>query len=374
MSTGPFNPASVSALVSAVVSAIAAACAFLLGRVPDWDDVRPLAWVAASAALVAGCSFTATLDVPTDVHLWTSRVQVAGMALHVWAWHRYLPGWAGRHLTPAHRRALWALLAVGLAALLPGLVYGPAITPRPLPWLGVTYQDPVVTPAGALVFSVLAAYGAWALWLTLSLGRAGATYRWAHLACTGAILAMAGHDALVVSGLDLPTPYLLDFGFYGPITVLGLLTLGRVGQAATDLRHLSSGLAALVARHAAELERSRAALARAERRAAELAAGAAPEVVDPAPPPAPPPSLAVPVRARILIVDDDDEVRTSFARMLGRTHDVFVSSGVQAGLEALEAARFDLVLCDVMLSGGGAERLWSELPLGPPGRWGGWPS
>ena len=40
MTPGPFNPASVSALLSAVISAIAAACAFLLGRVPDWDDVR----------------------------------------------------------------------------------------------------------------------------------------------------------------------------------------------------------------------------------------------------------------------------------------------------------------------------------------------
>jgi signal transduction histidine kinase/CheY-like chemotaxis protein len=578
VSPGSFNPASVSALLSFVVSAIAAACAFLLGRVPDWDDVRPLAWVAATAALVAGCNFTATLDVAADVYLWTGRLQVAGVALHVWAWHQYLPGWAGRRLTSAHASALWGLLAAGLLALLPGAVYGAAITPRPLPWLGVTYHDPVVTPLGALVYGVIAAYGVWGFWLTFTLGRAGATFPRAHLACTGAILLMAVHDALVVGGVQLPTPYLLDFAFYGPITVLGLLTLRRVGQSATDLRHLNAGLAALVAKRSSDLERSQLALARAERLAAlgQFAAGVAHEVNNPAavvaanldylsaeladdprdrlwtalrdaqagvgritglahqllvagrsasrpetpvapvhlataleaalavararagaaitfdaavpttlfalahedslvqvlsnllvnavqaipptrggkvtvraeaagdlvrlvvdddgvgmseeallhlfepftstkpaghgtglglavslglvtgmrgslrhqsalgkgtsaylelrraaaPPAGPEPGQRAdpvpPFRARILIVDDDEQVRTSFARMLGRTHDVFVSSGVQPGLEAIEAARFDLILCDVMMPGGGAERFWSELPLRAP--------
>jgi len=598
LSASVFNPASVSALLSVVVSGIAAACAFLLGRVPDWDDVRPLAWVAASAALAAGCNFASTLDAPPAVYLWTGHVQVAAVALHLWAWHRYLPGWAGRSTSSRHRAALWGLPALGLLALVPGLVYGSSIALRPLPWLGVTYHDPVVTPAGALVYGALAAYGAWGLWLTVGLGRAGASFPRAHLACTSSILAMAIHDALVVGGLPLPTPYLLDFAFYGPITVLGLITIRRVGQSATDLRHLNAGLAALVARRSSDLEQSRQQLARAERLAAlgQFAAGVAHEVNNPAavvaanldylaveladdprdqlwkalrdaqsglgriaglaqqllvagrsahrpetpvgpvhlataldaalavararggaavafdidvpsslyalahedslvqvlsnllvnavqaippgrggkvtvraeavgdvsagstsaggraagstsagdrvrlvvdddgvgmseeallhlfepftstkpagvgtglglavslglvtgmqgslryesklgqgssaclelrraaaaPPRAEPGARAAPLppfRARILIVDDDEQVRTSFARMLGRTHDVFVSGGVAQGLQALEAARFDLVLCDVMMPGGGGERLWSELPLKAP--------
>lgn len=282
--TGPFNPASVSALLSAVISTIAAACAFLLGRVPDWDDVRPLTYVALTAAAAAGCNFTATLDVPTDVYLWTGRLQVVAIALHVVAWHVYLPGWAGRQLSPRHRAALWALVALALLSLVPGLVYGSEVTPRPAPWLGVTYHDPQVTPAGAIVYAIVAAYGVYGTFLALRLGRAGAPFPVAHAGCTATILVMGLHDALVIAGVPLPTPYLLDFAFYGPITVLGLITLRRVGQSATDLRHLNAGLAGLVARQSSDLDRSEAALARAERLAAlgQFASGMAHEVKDPA--------------------------------------------------------------------------------------------
>jgi signal transduction histidine kinase len=284
MHPDPFNPASVSALLSAVVSAIAAACAFLLGRVPDWDDVRPLTWVALTAAATAGCTFAATLDVPTEVYLWTGRLQVTSMALHVVAWHHYLPGWAGRQLSARHRVALRGLVALALLALLPGLVYGEAVTTRPAAWLGVVYHDPVLTPAGVVVYTVIAAFGTYGTFLAAKLGRAGAPFPTAHLACTATILVMALHDALVIGGAPLPTPYLLDFAFYGPITVLGLITIRRVGQSATDLRHLNAGLAGLVARRSSDLEQSQRSLARAERLAAlgQFAAGVAHEVNNPA--------------------------------------------------------------------------------------------
>jgi len=284
MSSELFNPASVSALVSAVVTGIAAACAFLLGRVPDWDDVRPLTWIALTASLAAGCNFTATLEMPLQVYLWTGRIQVLMVALHVLAWHRYLPGWSRQPFGPAHRRSLWALAAAGLVALVPGAVFGEAVVTRPLAWLGVTYHDPAVAPAALLVWATIAAYGLWGIGLVFKLGRGGAPFPLAHLACTGTILVMAVHDALVVAGVPLPTPYLIDFAFYGPITVLGLVTLRRVGQSATDLRHLNAGLARLVEERSVALERSQTALARAERLAAlgQFAAGVAHEVNNPA--------------------------------------------------------------------------------------------
>ena len=572
-----FNPASVSALLSAVVTAIAAACAWLLGRVPDWDDVRPLTWVALTASLAAACNFTATLEVPLPAYLWTGRVQVLMVALHVLAWHRYLPGWARRPMGRAHRRALWLLAAAGLVALWPGVVYGGAVVTRPLAWLGVRYHDPAVAPAAPLVWGVIVAYGIWGIALVARLGRGGAPFPLAHLACTGAILVMAVHDALVVWGLPLPTPYLVDFAFYGPITVLGLVTIRRVGQSATDLRHLNAGLARLVEERSVALERSQSALARAERLAAlgQFAAGVAHEVNDPAqvvrtnldhlgevlrgdpreaiqeslrdaraglgriaslarqllvagqsagrpelplepvavgpavaaaagaarqragpevaievrlppglhvlaeqealvqvlttllasavqscPPgregtvsvraqlagervglvvdddgvgmsqealehvfepfhttkpsgmgtglglavalgltramrgrlevesalgrgtrahlelrravaPAPavtPPGTTPPAprRARLLVVDDDPRVRSSLARLLGRSHDVAVADGVWSGLERAQAGGFDLLLCDVMMPGGGGARFWTELALRAP--------
>jgi len=587
MVTGLFNPASVSALLSAVVSAIAAACAFLLGRVPDWDDVRPLTWVALTASLAAGCNFTATIDVPLAVYAWTGRLQVLAMALHVYAWHLYLPGWARRPMGTAHRRSLWPLVVAGLVTLWPGAVYGDAVVARPLAWLGVTYHDPAVTPGTLVVEAIILGYGLWGLGLMAWLGRRGAPFPLAHLACTVAILGMALHDALVVSGLPLPTPYLVDFAFYGPITVLGLVTIRRVGESATDLRHLNAGLARLVAERSEALDKSQSALARAERLAAlgQFATGVAHEVNNPAqvvaanldhlaaelrddprdvvwtslrdaqagvgriaslahqllvagrtaarpeerleatalepalavalgaarvrggpqvaletrvpaglhvlanhdslvqvlsnllvnavqafpaggagrvsvearaaeglvrveiaddgagmsedalehvfepfyttkpvgqgtglglavslglvkamqgrlsfestpgrgtcarlelrraapppataataasassPAPAPATAPAPPRRARILVVDDDQLVLNSVARLLGRSHDVTTAGGVWAGLEALRQAEFDLVLCDVMMPGGGGARFWTELPLRAP--------
>jgi signal transduction histidine kinase/CheY-like chemotaxis protein len=571
--SGLFNPASVSALLSAVISAIAAACAFLLGRVPDWDDLRPLTWIALTAALASGCNFTATLDVPVEVYAWTGRLQVLAMALHVVSWHVYLVGWGRRPLGSRHRLALRGLAAIGLLALVPGVVYADAVSIRPLAWMGVTYHDPVLTPTGFLVYGVVAVFGAWGCGLSYKFAREGAPFPVAHAICTSVITAMAVHDALVLSGLPLPTPYLVDFAFYGPITMLGLVTITRIGVSATDLRHLSAGLARLVAERSAALQRSEAALARAERLAAlgQFAAGVAHEVNNPAavvassleylaaelgddprdgvqaglrearagvqritgivrqllvagrtagrseepvspvhaasvveaavttararagglvafdeqvapgltvlahrdsliqvlsnlainaaqayPPgqpgvvtirgehrgaqarlvvedagvgmseeallhvfepfystkpssmgtglgmavslglvngmggslrfesalgvgtrailelgrstapevhaePAPPPGE--PVRARILVIDDDPEVLTSMARLLGRTHEVRVAGGVWEGLQALGLGEVDLILCDVLMPGGGAERFWAELPL-----------
>jgi CheY-like chemotaxis protein len=77
----------------------------------------------------------------------------------------------------------------------------------------------------------------------------------------------------------------------------------------------------------------------------------------------PPPAA----RAAILVVDDDAQVLRSMARLLGRRHDVFTAPGVKEGLAAIAARPFDLVLCDVMMPGGGGERFWAELLVRVPG-------
>jgi CheY-like chemotaxis protein len=78
---------------------------------------------------------------------------------------------------------------------------------------------------------------------------------------------------------------------------------------------------------------------------------------------APPPP---PAQARLLVVDDDPEVLRSMSRVLGRQHTVRVAAGVREGLAALEEEVPDLILCDVMMPGGGGERFWAELLLRAP--------
>ncbi len=284
MTSDLFTPASVSALLSAVVSLFSGAGALVLGRAPDWDDVKPLAAVGFTGALVAACNFTATLDVPLPVYAWTGRLEVLAVALHVAAWFRYALQWA-RPLAPSRIRLLLApLLVAGAAAVVPGLVFGDAVTLRPVRWLGVVYHDPALAVPGAVVLAVIAAYGAGGVFLVWAAGRRGLPFPRTHLAVVAALLAMGAHDAVVVVGVSVPTPYLLDFAFYGPAAVIAVITLSRVVGTATDLHRLRAGLETAVVERTRALEQSQAALARAERLAAlgQFSAGFAHEVNNPA--------------------------------------------------------------------------------------------
>ncbi|MGE0785359.1 MAG: ATP-binding protein [Sandaracinaceae bacterium] len=73
-------------------------------------------------------------------------------------------------------------------------------------------------------------------------------------------------------------------------------------------------------------------------------------------PPTPPPSA----RGRILIVDDEEKVGASLARMLRGHHVETATSGAQA-LEILESQDFDVVICDLMMPGIGGEQVYDAL-------------
>lgn len=55
-------------------------------------------------------------------------------------------------------------------------------------------------------------------------------------------------------------------------------------------------------------------------------------------------------RARVLIIDDEPQICRVFQRILAPHHDVQVASGGRQGLDILRSqARFDIVLCDIMM-------------------------
>jgi CheY-like chemotaxis protein len=54
-------------------------------------------------------------------------------------------------------------------------------------------------------------------------------------------------------------------------------------------------------------------------------------------------------RVRLLVVDDEPAVGAAMRRIFAADHDVTVVYGGREAIEAIEAAPFDVVLCDVMM-------------------------
>ena len=71
-------------------------------------------------------------------------------------------------------------------------------------------------------------------------------------------------------------------------------------------------------------------------------------------------------RLQLLVVDDEPAVLASLRRLLESRYGVEVAADVDAGLEHLAGRDYDLVLCDVMMPDGGAERLCQELEHSAP--------
>ena len=55
-------------------------------------------------------------------------------------------------------------------------------------------------------------------------------------------------------------------------------------------------------------------------------------------------------RGRVLVVDDEEQIRKALRRVLGRHHDVVTVASAREARALLEVSRdFDMILCDVMM-------------------------
>jgi two-component system, cell cycle sensor histidine kinase and response regulator CckA len=82
---------------------------------------------------------------------------------------------------------------------------------------------------------------------------------------------------------------------------------------------------------------------------------------------APPRRRSPSARRRILIIDDELLVRDALVRLLGADHDVLAAGSGEAGLAALQAGAFDVILCDVMMPGMNGREVHRRIAAEQPG-------
>ena len=72
-------------------------------------------------------------------------------------------------------------------------------------------------------------------------------------------------------------------------------------------------------------------------------------------------------RARVLLVDDDPQVLSSFSKLIELDHDVVAVDGARAALDlvAEPGASFDVILCDMMMPDLDGVDFWDRLGESP---------
>lgn len=81
----------------------------------------------------------------------------------------------------------------------------------------------------------------------------------------------------------------------------------------------------------------------------------------------PPPSVIARARRKVLIIDDERLVRDALVRLLSSAHDVTASGTGEAGLAAIAAGSFDVIICDVMMPGMNGREVHRRLASGHSG-------
>jgi PAS domain S-box-containing protein len=72
-------------------------------------------------------------------------------------------------------------------------------------------------------------------------------------------------------------------------------------------------------------------------------------------------------RRKILIIDDERLVRDALVRLLSAEHDVIATGNGEAGLAAIAASSFDVIICDVMMPGMNGREVHRRIATDHPG-------
>ncbi len=276
------NVAAAIAIASASLSFGVGLVSLRISRAPGSGDQRWFSIVAFSSAAYSVCNLGTTLALSAPVVVWTSRLEVALVAVSLWAWVHYSNAFLGRGERAWERTAARVVLAAGAVCLVPGVAFRDAVVDRPYPPLGVVYRQALTTPAADAFMAALVLA---ALLLLVRFAQA-ASARLANArvvaASFGAFVVFGAVDALATAGADLP--FALDSGVAIPVLAMGWVITSRFVASANELDALRASALAEVEARTKDLATALDALHQSEKLAAlgQFANGVAHEVNSPA--------------------------------------------------------------------------------------------
>lgn len=234
----------------AVASCVVTVLAFFVGVTtiaissgPGWRELRWFGIAALFASVYGIASVATTVDVELGLRAFFGRLGGASASLLVASWFVYFVATQGRALTARERLVVGAVVAIGVAWLVPGLCRTSEVFVRTVPWLGVSYTTTRPTALGRLTHLFL---------VVVTIAIAAGLFRAARRGQQGARANLVGvvvqlvagvNDALAASG-KIVTPYALDLGQFAVVVAAGTTLVARFVADARALERSSAELRA----------------------------------------------------------------------------------------------------------------------------------
>jgi two-component system NtrC family sensor kinase len=275
------NGPSVVTLLETGICLYVAVLSWRVSRAPGWVGQAWFALLALIGAAFSGAAaVTYSPTVSDQMVLAFSQIQASLALVQGAVWIRYANVQMGRAHGKTDSAACALLVALGVVAVLPGVVFSGEVVPHEV--LGATYRITLTTPVGSALLGLALAVMALLAWRFLQAWRRGVRHAGLHALAMLALVAFGVNDVLVTAEV-LAMPYLSDLGVLAPMSIVGFVLAERFVEGSAALEAAQRQLESMVQERTRQLAAREAALLRTEKLAAlgRLSSGVAHEISSP---------------------------------------------------------------------------------------------